>query len=418
MKYIAVLDCNNFFVSCERLFRPDLVGKPVVVLSSNDGCVVARSQEIKDMGIVMGVPYFQVKDILTKAHTTSFSSHFALYRDISSRVFQVVKAHVPLMEQYSIDEAFFTLTETNKVDAEAAMRRLKATVDRMVGIPVSIGVSTTKTQAKHASKRAKKAGGVVVMDSSDWEETSVTIALADIWGVGGRLSRRYREAGIETVSDLILAPKARIETLFGISGVRLQAELSGRVQYPVTKGKTMQKSILSSRSFKSNVTSLAMIKDAVAYHVRHAVSNLRALGLEAGYLTVSLYPSRHGAYVLRGGTQEVVFTIPTKNTGEIMHEALQLVERLFEPGVPYKKAGIMLGRFTPTDSAQPTLFQATLEPKFSETVLATVDHLNAQFGRSTVTLGRQTKSPDWVARHDQVSPAYTTNWSELKVVKA
>ncbi len=418
MQYIAVLDCNNFFVSCERLFRPDLVGKPVVVLSSNDGCVVARSQEIKDMGITMGVPYFQVKDIMENAQATSFSSHFALYRDISSRVFSVVKSQVPKMEQYSIDEAFFIVNETTKAEAKAAMRSLKATVEQMVGIPVSIGVSATKTQAKHANKRAKKAGGVVIMDPVDWDETAGTIPLADIWGVGGRLSRRYREASIQTVSDLINAPKPRIETLFGVGGIRLQAELSGQVQYPVETGKTMQKSILSSRSFKANVTSLAMVKDAVAYHVRHAVSNLRALGLESGYMTVSLYPSRHGEYVLRGGTRDVVFTAPTSNTSVILHEALQLAERIFEAGVPYKKAGIMLGRFSPKAVAQPSLFGSVSEPQFSETVLRTVDGLNAQFGRSTITLGRQTKSSDWVSRHDQVSPAYTTNWSELKVVKA
>jgi DNA polymerase V len=380
--------------------------------------VVARSQEIKDMGIPMGVPYFQIKDTLTKAQTTSFSSHFALYRDISSRVFQVVKAHVPKMEQYSIDEAFFTLDETTKPEAEAAMRRLKATVERCVGIPVSIGVAATKTQAKYANRRAKKAGGVVVLDPQDWEVNTPSIPLADIWGVGGRLSRRYKEAGIVTVADLLVAPPARIATLFGIGGTRLQAELRGQVQFPVTTKKTTQKSILSSRSFKTTVTHEALVRDAVAYHVRHAVANLRTLGLVAGVLSVSLYPSRHGAYILRGGTKEVVFSVPTANTSLILHEAMALVSSLFEAGVPYKKAGIMLGQFTPMTVAQPALFATAEEAPLSEAVLQTVDALNLQFGRSTVTLGRQTKSPDWVARRDNVSPAYTTNWSELPIVSA
>lgn len=418
MQYIGVLDGNNFFVSCERLFRPDLAGKPVVVLSSNDGCVVARSQEIKDMGITMGVPYFQVKDILQKARATSFSSHFALYRDISSRVFRVVKANVPLMEQYSIDEAFFTLEVATKEEAEAMMRTLKKTVEREVGIPVSIGLAATKTQAKYANKWAKKAGGVIVFDPSDWIIETESIQLSDIWGVGGRLSRRYREAGVTTVGELLLTPKARIETLFGIGGVRLQAELAGLVQFPVSNQTSVQKSILSSRSFKDATNSEALIKDSVAYHVRHAVSNLRTLGLKTSYLSVSISASRHGDFVLRGGTREVLLTEPTSDVSLILKAALQLVDRLFEVGVPYKKAGIMLGNFTPMAAVQPSLFGGVVEQKFSERILTTIDTLNSQFGRHTISLGRHSKEALWVSRREKISPAYTTNWSELPTVTA
>ena len=175
MKYIGVIDGNNFFVSCERLFRPDLVGKPVIVLSSNDGCVVARSQEVKDIGVAMGVPVFQIKDIIKDKGIVTFSSNFTLYRDISQRVFSVVKELLPDKEQYSIDEAFFTLEATDVVEVTHKLKVIKHEIERRVGIPVSIGLAATKTQAKYASKLAKKTGGVVVIDGCSWHALATHI---------------------------------------------------------------------------------------------------------------------------------------------------------------------------------------------------------------------------------------------------
>jgi DNA polymerase V len=191
MKYIGVVDCNNFFVSCERLFRPDLLRKPVLVLSSNDGCVVARSQEVKDIGIAMGVPYFQIKDIIKDNGITCFSSHFALYRDISRRVFVVVAELVPLHEIYSIDEAFFVLEATSDAEAAAVALRLKQSIEKRVGIPVSIGISDTKTRAKLVSKIAKKKGGIAVLVGDEFMTVCGEKLLAEVWGVGRNLTVRY-----------------------------------------------------------------------------------------------------------------------------------------------------------------------------------------------------------------------------------
>ena len=328
MNYIGVIDCNNFFVSCERLFRPDLVGKPVVVLSSNDGCVVARSQEVKDMGVVMGVPIFQIKDIVKDKGITTFSSHFALYRDLSSRVFTVVKTLLPTMEIYSIDEAFFSIKADSKELLEAELRRIKIEVERQIGIPVSLGVAATKTQAKYANRLAKKAGGVVVLEPSDWDNLVTTIPLQTIWGVGGKLELRYKEAGLRTVVDLIDCPKPRVDSLFGITGLRLQSELAGTPVYAVINKHAPQQSITSSRSFEKNVTDLAVVKDAVAYHVRQVVADLRHLRLKAKYISVMLGTSRHSDYVLRGGSLTTDNLTPTDDLVHQPHRALRSWPRL------------------------------------------------------------------------------------------
>jgi len=417
MQYIGVIDCNNFFVSCERLFRPDLRNKPVLVLSSNDGCVVARSQEVKDMGITMGVPYFQIKDIVKKANVTVFSSHFALYRDISTRVFSVVKLLLPDKQQYSIDEAFFTFEVESVAVAETELQRIKSRVERSVGIPVSIGLARTKTQAKYANRLAKKAGDVTILSPEAWSALGPQILLADLWGVGRRMVVRYRDAQLVTVSDLLAAPRPRIDVLFGIAGLRLQAELAGQVMYPVEKNDTLQKSIMSSRSFKTATSSLAVLKDAVAYHVRHAAEELRHLGLFAGSLSVSIHPSRHGDYVLRGGTLQVLLNIPTADTALLMKSAMQLVEQLFEPDVPYKKAGILLSQLTSNTVVQTTLFESlTASPK-TTMLMQTMDTLNAKFGRDMLQFGRHTAAQTWSAGRSELSPAYTTNWSAVPVVR-
>jgi DNA polymerase V len=416
MKYIGVIDCNNFFVSCERLFRPDLIGKPVVVLSSNDGCVVARSQEVKDMGVLMGVPVFQIKDTIKDKNITTFSSHFALYRDISSRVFTVVKTLLPTREIYSIDEAFFTIEADSKESLEQQLRHIKKEVERQVGIPVSLGVAATKTQAKYANRLAKKAGGVVVLDAADWSELTPTIAIQNIWGVGGKLERRYKEVGLQTVVDVINCPKPRMEALFGIVGLRLQAELSGNSVYTVESKHEPQKSIMSSRSFENKVTNLAIIKDAVAYHVRQVAADLRHLRLKTKHISVSLGTSRHGDYLLRGGSLLAEFETPTDDVVILLKNAFGLVERLYEANVPYKKAGVHIGNFTPAAVTQQSLFTDVIE-NYTQPISDLVAALNAQHGNDFVTIGMQTKDRQWQSKSEQKSPAYTTRWSELATVK-
>jgi DNA polymerase V len=367
------------------------------------------------MGITMGVPYFQIKDIIKKANVTVFSSHFALYRDISSRVFTVVKSVLPNKQQYSIDEAFFTLEVDSVEAAEAELRRIKLLVERLVGIPVSIGLARTKTQAKYANRLAKKAGGVTVLTPAVWSELAPKIPLADLWGVGRRMVVRYRSAQLETVADLLHSPRPRIDVLFGIAGLRLQAELAGQVMYPVEKSDGVQKSIMSSRSFKTATNSLAVLKDAVAYHVRHAAEELRQMGLCTESLSVSIRPSRHGDYVLRGGSLQMLLATPTADTALLITTAMKLVEQLFEPDVPYKKAGIVLSQFTSDSAIQTSLFESLIAPKNTK-LMETIDTLYAKFGRDMLQFGRHTATQSWSALRSELSPAYTTNWNAVPKV--
>jgi len=416
MQYIGVIDCNNFFVSCERLFRPDLMGRPVMVLSSNDGCVVARSQEVKDIGVPMGVPIFQIKDIIKDKGIVTFSSHFALYRDISSRVFTVVKTFLPTREIYSIDEAFFTISADSKEALEIELRRIKTEIERQVGIPVSLGVAATKTQAKYANRLAKKAGGVIVLEPDDWLKLVPDIPLQNIWGVGGKLELRYKDAGLRTAADLINCPKLRVGKLFGITGLRLQSELSGTPVYHLDEAHAPQQSIMSSRSFEKKITELAVIKDAVAYHVRQVVAELRHLRLKTKHLSVTLGTSRHGDYLLRGGSGESSNMSPTDDVVVLLKQAFKLVDELYETGVPYKKAGVYISGFSPKTVIQQSLFSDEREVEASP-ISELLDSFSARYGSDAVTVGTQTKERSWQSKSEQKSPAYTTRWSDLAVVK-
>ena len=409
------MDCNNFFVSCERLFRPDLQGKPVVVMSSNDGCIVARSNEVKDMGVPMGVPYFQVKDILNKAGTKAFSSHFALYRDISTRVFAVMREELDTVEEYSVDEAFFAV-EGNPLEVA---ERVKRAVEARVGIPVSVGIARTKTLAKYANTLAKKQNGVFHLTDKKWSSLQKDTPLQTIWGVGGRTELLYKKQGILTVKNLLDTDTSRLKSLFGITGVRLQSELNGVSVLALGLVRADQKSIISSRSFRQETTDLAVIKDAVAYHLRQSLANLRRIGLKAKVVRVSIMTSRHGDFLLRGGSKEAVLNSPTNDTKELLAIATGLIMDLYEEGVPYKKAGISLQGFVPEQAEQATLFGAEESQKTEDwkEVQGVMDELNRR-GRDTLLLGSRLRENLWQAKKDARSPAYTTSWKELAEVKA
>ena len=413
MRWIGLVDCNNFFVSCERLFRPDLRTRPVVVLSSNDGCVVARSQEVKDMGIPMGVPYFQVKDTLQKAKTAVFSSQFTLYRDISRRVFTVVQQEVSCMQQYSIDEAFFTYTGD---ESEAFARQLKTRVEQVVGIPVSIGVAASKTQAKYASTLAKRQGGVRVVDNSEFTALAKDIPLGEIWGVGVGRVRAFQAHDLHMVADLLQADTARVAKVFGVEGERLQYELLGRAVLLVTPERALQKSIMSSRSFKTSTTDKSVVADALAYHVRHAVADLRAQGQVADTLRIQIRPSRHGDFAFQGGGADAVLLSATDDTFVFLDQAKRLLEQIWRPGVPYQKAGILLSGLRLKEQVVPSLFGAEQNDK-RKRLLQSIDALNSRYGDDMVRLGSVLHEPAWQAKRDKLSPAYTTRWSDVPVVR-
>lgn len=413
-QHIGVLDCNNFFVSCERIFRPDLQQKPVVVLSSNDGCVVARSQEVKDMNIPMGVPYFHIKDILQKEKVSVFSSHFALYRDVSRRVFEVLRTELDQIEQYSIDEAFFIIPR--ELDSMEFGRYLKDKVTRLVGVPVSVGVGRSKTQAKVAVHRAKKGSGVFVWTDDVWQTEILRLPLATVWGVGAQLELRYKQHGVVTVADLLSIDPARIDKLFGIAGLRLQQELSGNAMSTVSNRAIRQQSVMSSRSFRSSTQDFVVIEDAVAYHVRHVAETLRTMDVGAYEIRVFIRPSRHGDYVLRGGSATAVLPAATNDTFELLRAATELLRELYQSGVPYKKAGVVVSNLQSNPAKQGSLFSS--ESTSHAALLSVVDAINTKAGKETITVGNRFKHGVWGARLDARSPAYTTRWSDIATVRA
>lgn len=416
MRYIGLLDCNNFFVSCERLFRPDLRTRPVVVLSSNDGCIVARSQEVKDMDVPMGVPYFQVKDSLRKANTTVFSSHFALYRDISRRIFNELRQVVGTVEQYSIDESFFWL----RTDPETEACRIRQHIERVVGVPVSIGVAASKTQAKYANTIAKRTTGVAWFTPEEFIAQAGDVPLATLWGVGAGRSRAFTAAGLQTVRDLVQAPVAMIQDRFGVQGARLQQELRGVSVYPITSQRAPQQSVMSSRSFARTTTDLAVVQDALAYHVRHAVADIRAQGQCALVVQVSLRPSRHGAFALRGGSTERVLETGTNDTLAILQIAQELLHALWQANVPYQKVGICLRGLTSTTVTQGQLFTPTPTAlvRGSAQLWRTIDAVNQRWGNEQLRLGSHGREAVWQSKRDKLSPAYTTRWCDVPTVRA
>lgn len=416
--WVGLLDCNNFFVSCERLFRPDLVGKPVAVLSSNDGCVLARSQEVKDMNVPMGVPYFQIKDSLEKGSVTTFSSHIALYRDISRRVFEVMKRELGQIEQYSIDEAFFTFSGS-KSDLMQRVEDLKRAVEKETGIPVSIGVAHSKTQAKFAGSLAKKGSGIKVVDREEWASLVGQIPLAKIWGVGGRMELRYKQYNLLTVADILEADEQRLGVTLGVVAVRLQRELQGfNSSIGGNNHHASQKSIMSSRSFKDTTENIEVLADALAYHVRQVAADLRSMGLKTASLRVAINTSRHGDFLLRGGSKEVILNQATSDTLVLMRAAQDSLKQLFETGVPYKKVGVTISGFSESGVVQGDLFSESEVDEKGKNLMTIIDTLNSGKNRELVKLGARLRTKDWQGRQDARSPAYTTRWSDLASVSA
>lgn len=418
MKLIGLLDCNNFFVSCERLFRPDLKKWPTVVLSSNDGVVVARSQEVKDLGIPMGTPYFKVKDDLKANKVAVFSSNFQLYRDISNRVMDVLKSEIGNVEQYSIDEAFFELNEKNTDAARLRLGQLKEIIKKQVGVPVSLGAGKTMTIAKYASEREKKKSGVCVLVGESWQKITPEVDVSEIWGIGGQTSIKMRQHGIIAVADLLAADRARVEKLFGVHGLRLRSELSETPAHDIHERHGLQKSIMSTRSFAKTTTSLSVLEDAIAYHIGEAGKELREIGGRAKSLRVLIRTSRHSDFFLHGASDEVILPEATSDTRILLREARALTKKLYQPYTPYKKAGVVLSRIESVDGLQLNMFQGVEEKTGAEALMNVVDELNEKLGKDSVTIGRTRSAGAWKASREYSSPRYTTSWSELASVKA
>ena len=416
----ALIDCDNFYVSCERVFRPDLIGKPVVVLSNNDGCIVSRSNEAKRLGIQMGTPYFKAEELIKENGVVVFSSNYTLYADISSRVVEILKMFSPNIEVYSIDEAFITLNLTNsnfiKYGKEIRERILKD-----VGIPTTVGIAYTKTLTKIATKIGKKNieyGGVVsLLNEKDNDMYLEMVDVEDIWGVGRQYSKWLREMGIDNAKDLKYANRQVIRHHMTIQGLRTVLELNGIDCIPLDSRRVLKKSITSSKSFGIKTDSLEDIKKALAIDVAQAGEKLREQGSVAGTLTVFLLsnPFKTPFY-----SNSISIKLPYRvsDTPNLIKYSLIGLGKIFKSGYIYKKCGVVLSDISTVNDVQLDLFNSSFINDFNikNRAMITMDRINRKWGRDTIKIGSMGIENTLKMKQDMISNRYTTDWNNLLVV--
>ena len=414
----ALADCNNFYASCERVFDPRLRGRPVVVLSNNDGCVVARSAEAKALGIPMGEPAFKFAALFAAHGVAVFSSNYALYGDMSRRVMQTLARFSPDIEIYSIDEAFLRLDRLSEAPVTLA-RRAKEEVGRWTGIPVSIGLGSTKTLAKVANRRAKKdpAGGGVcdLTGGADVEAVLAATAVGDVWGVGPRYAKMLAGLGVATALDFIRLPRDLVQKRMTVVGLHTWLELKGIPCLGMEETPPPKKSIINSRSFGRRVKELADINESLAYHTVRAAEKLRAQCSVCSRMMVFIQTSRfeQGAPYY-SNSAEGGLEVATANPAKLIRLAHSLLETIFRPGLDYKKCGVMLSGIEQAGGRRLTFFEPTAEASTKEkALLQAVDTINAKWGRRTVDIAACGTAKPWAMRQESRSQRSTTVWEEI-----
>lgn len=409
---IALVDCNNFYASCERVFQPHLRNKPVVVLSNNDGCVIARSNEAKALGIAMGAPWHLNKKLFAEHNVIVRSSNYTLYGDMSRRVMEVLRQFTPELEIYSIDEAFLNLQGFPDLHRHATTMR--QTVLQWTGIPVSIGIAPTKTLAKAANRIAKKRGGVhILMDEAAQDEALKAMELTDLWGVAGRMAKQLNAIGIQTPYDLKHTNMATLRQHSSVVMERMARELNGEPCLSLETITPKAKSVMASRSFGRPVTEPHELREAIATYTARAAEKMRRQHLAAQQIVVFLQTNRFKPTEPQYNPSQLVeLPIATGDTSKLTHAAIQGLKAIYRPRFAYKKAGIILLGLTPAQSVQGDLFH-TPDSHRSQSLMATIDHLNRAWGRGTITTAAAGTRKAWGLRSDQRSPSYTTNWDSI-----
>lgn len=409
----ALIDCNNFFVSCERVFRPELAEHPVAVLSNNDGCIISRSQEVKDLNIAMGVPLFQVKRIVKDNDIKLFSANFELYGDMSQRIVSLLREITPLIEVYSIDECFLDLSQLEINNYSEWARKVKNQIWDEIGIPVSIGVGVTKTLAKVASTYSKKHGGVYVIDDDiDREAMLDILPVEDIWGIGWRTAPKLKDRGISYAGQLIAAPDAWLEQLFNISGMRTIRELRGEVCLAFGDKQETRKMIMRSRSFGHQVRAYHQLESAVATFAAQVAMKLRSQNSLAKQMVVFMSTGKHVPGQKRVSTL-VSFSEPTSDTVKLIQGALEGLERIYDPDFAYKKAGVTAVELVSVDAWQLSLLEAFERRDETFTLMQSIDALNKRYGNVIYHAVEKPKDANWHSNRKLQSPHYTTSWAEL-----
>ena len=414
-KIFALVDCNNFYASCERVFNPKLEGKPIVVLSNNDGCIVARSNEAKALGIPMGAPYFKYKDVIKRNNVEVFSSNYTFYGDMSARVMTSLRSIAGEIEIYSIDEAFLDVSEFYYCNLEDTAKEIKKLVQQWTGVPISIGIGTTKTLAKVANRQAKKYESSDVFDIREEArriDILKKIELEDIWGISTKSAQRLRKIGVKNPHELAISDPKVICKAVKVTGERIHYELNGISCIPIEEVKN-KKTIISSKSFGKKVATVEELEEAVSMYAARACEKLRAQESRAQglhvFLRTSPYLDKERRYT---NGMSSYFTIPTSNTSKITKEAKRLTSKLFLPNYEYQKIGVVLLNITDAKNEQYSFYEVEDYDK-SDTVMGTIDTVNEKFGNRSIFFGAQGINKNWKMRADRKSAMYTTKVDDL-----
>ncbi|MCI2082980.1 MAG: Y-family DNA polymerase [Bacteroidales bacterium] len=417
----ALADCNNFFVSCERVFRPDLERSPVLVLSNNDGCVISRSNEVKALGVKMGVPVYQIRDAIERNHITVFSSNFTLYGDMSDRVHLTLLQMVPDIEIYSIDEAFLDLRGMENTDMDLLAKKISKTCRRNTGIPVSVGVAPTKTLAKIASKLCKTypklQGGCYMNRPEDIEKVLKKFPVNDVWGIGRKHNAFLSMLNIKSAADFAALNPEFVEKQFSITGLRTWRELHGEPCIGFTNEVPAKQQICSSRSFSKEIYELEPLCKQVSLFVSMVCEKLRKQGGVCNQAMVFVLTNRHRQNLPQQFEEKMVtFQVATDSTLEINAAIMKALPRLFRKGYGYKKAGVILSEISSGKAVQSALFDAVDHGKHGRAMKA-MDYINAKEGKNKVAVASQ--DPEGIRMNrNHLSPQYTTKWSDILVVNS
>ena len=419
----ALIDGNNFYASCEQSLDPALIGRPVVVLSNNDGCIVARSAEARALGIAMGTPYFKARKDLQRNNVVVRSSNYALYADMSQRMMSLLEAHCEELEIYSIDEAFGRLSRPRSDELLPWARRLRTRVRQDLGLPIAIGLGASKGQAKLANRLAKQVvnhAGIFDLSRCDnpdqWLET---IAIEDVWGIGRKLSRWCRLRGVTNARQLRDMPSGELRSRSGVVGLRLQQELRGYACLPLELAPGPKQETCVSRSFSHPISSLEELREAIASYVVRAAEKLRKQQQRAAALSIYTRTSPFvPAFYSQAASQKL--DLPSNDTAVLLRAALPLVERIFQPHRQLAKAGVLMQHLQSNDILQTHLMVPISEEQQHkrECLMQTVDRLNNRYGRGTIQWAACGIHTTWMMRREQLGPAATTRFKDVPTVHA
>ena len=417
-KKIALVDCNSFYVSCERLFKPKIISKPVVVLSNNDGCVISRSNEAKALGIKMGEPYFKVKELIKKNRVYIFSSNYSLYGDLSRRVMRILKTFSPNVEIYSIDEAFIDLSFLKEKEIEDYGKKIRERVLKWTGIPTSVGISSTKTLSKVANHIAKKEKAGVIYLNKNVDEKLKKFPICDVWGVGKQLSKFYMKNGIDNAYKLKIASNTWVKKGTNVLGSRTAMELRGISCIDLELHEEKRKNCCVSRSFGKKVTDLQKLEEAVTTYCLNAAEKIRGDNQVCKRLTVFIRTSpfnKNKKFYSNAITIDL--PIATSNSIEMVKKARNALKKIYKPGFFYQKAGIILSNLKDSETSEFNLFSPAIE-KNSKKLMKAIDYTNMKYGRHAISIANAGISKGWKMRREHSSGIDTASFTYLPKVTA